>query len=93
MRQLESTERQDRARASAWAELETKLRFDLEENVIQHEKLLKEKNELEAEIKKIGISLHGNESELIISQTRREELIAILMESSNRCDNLQISNK
>ena len=86
MRQLESTERQNRARASAWAELETKLRSDLEENVIQNEKLLKEKNELEAEIKKIGRSLQGKESELIISQTRLEELNAILTESSNRSD-------
>ncbi|KAL7428634.1 hypothetical protein ACHAXH_000880, partial [Discostella pseudostelligera] len=46
LRQLESTERQNRARAAAWAEVETKLRSELEDHVIRLEKLSKERNEL-----------------------------------------------
>jgi chromosome segregation ATPase len=45
LRQLESMERQNRVRAAAWAELETKLRTDLEDHIIESEKLTKERNE------------------------------------------------
>ena len=45
LRQLESIERQNRVRAAAWAELETKLRTDLENLVIDNENLTKERNE------------------------------------------------
>jgi chromosome segregation ATPase len=48
LRQLESMERQNRARAAGWAELETKLRSDLEDYVITNEKLTKERNEYRA---------------------------------------------
>jgi septal ring factor EnvC (AmiA/AmiB activator) len=71
LRQLDSIHRQNRARASAWAELETKLRTELEENVIANEKLSRERsdlktkcnrfertaNELEGELKATKISL------------------------------------
>ena len=45
LRQLESTNKQNRARAAAWAELETQLRSELEENVINNEKLSKERTD------------------------------------------------
>lgn len=45
LRQLESMERQGRARASAWAELETKLRSELEENIVSVEQLTKERTD------------------------------------------------
>jgi TATA element modulatory factor len=45
LRQLESMERQNRARAAAWAELETKLRSELEETVIQNETMSSERSE------------------------------------------------
>jgi TATA element modulatory factor len=45
LRQLDSVSKQNRTRASAWAELETQLRSELEENVVTNEKLSKERNE------------------------------------------------
>ena len=45
LRQLESIERQNRVRAATWAELETKLRTDMENLIIENEKLTKERNE------------------------------------------------
>lgn len=45
LRQLESAERQSRARSAAAAEIETKLRAELEETVISNEKLAKERTE------------------------------------------------
>lgn len=74
MRQLESTERQSRARAAAWAELEAKLRSDLEENVIQNESLNKEKYELEAQIKKLTRSIESKESDLEDASAKLNEL-------------------
>mmetsp|Transcript_37651 Transcript_37651/g.81280 ORF Transcript_37651/g.81280 Transcript_37651/m.81280 type:complete len:705 (+) Transcript_37651:160-2274(+) len=67
LRQLESTERQSRARAAAWAELETKLRSDLEEYVIQSEKLTKERNDLTASEKRSQRLLKEKEEEVVSS--------------------------
>jgi len=62
LRQLESMERQNRARAAAWAELETKLRSDLEENIIENEKLTKERNDLKSSLNRTTrISKERNE--------------------------------
>ena len=88
LRQLESTERQNRARAAAWAELETKLRSETEENSIEKEKLQKERNDLEADIKKTRRALQGKESELALSQSRVEDLITSLEELSTRYENV-----
>eukprot|EP00566_Odontella_aurita_P002271 CAMPEP_0113571568 /NCGR_PEP_ID=MMETSP0015_2-20120614/25623_1 /TAXON_ID=2838 /ORGANISM="Odontella" /LENGTH=1046 /DNA_ID=CAMNT_0000474527 /DNA_START=162 /DNA_END=3302 /DNA_ORIENTATION=- /assembly_acc=CAM_ASM_000160 len=53
MRQLESTERQNRARAAAWAELEMKLRGDLEDRIMELDKLTKERNEFRATVRRL----------------------------------------
>lgn len=74
MRQLESTERQNRARASAWAEIETKLRSDLEDNIIKLEKLTKERNELASSDKRLQRSLKEREEEIASSVKTIDEL-------------------
>ena len=48
MRQLDASERQNRVRAAAWAEIESKLRNDLEDMTITNEKLTREANEAKA---------------------------------------------
>lgn len=68
LRQLESTERQSRSRAAAWAELETKLRSDLEEHVIQLEKLTKERHDFVASDKKSQRLMKEKEVEIASSQ-------------------------
>lgn len=74
MRQLESAERQNRARASAWAELESKLRVDLEETLVKNETLNKERYDIDAELKRLNKSLKDKEDELSSAQAKILEL-------------------
>jgi hypothetical protein len=87
MRQLESTERQSRARASAWAELESKLRSDLEENIVQNETLRKERYEMEANLKQLNRSLQSKESEQSIANSTITELNEALENTSAEYEN------
>ena len=64
LRQLESMERQNRARASAWAELENKLRSELEETVIQNEKISKERSELKTNFTRLDRAANERETDL-----------------------------
>lgn len=89
LRQLESTERQNRARASAWAELETKLRADLEEHVIQLEKLTKERNDLRASDKRSQRILKEKENEIASSQETIEAMTATIESLEENIANLQ----
>ena len=73
LRQLESMERQHRARASAAAELETKLRSELEETVIQHEKLTKEHSEMKVKNSRLERQTKEQESDLSERQKAIEE--------------------
>jgi chromosome segregation ATPase len=57
-------ERQNRARAAAWAELENKLRSELEETVIQNEKLSKERSEFKTKYTRLERMANERESEL-----------------------------
>ena len=57
-------ERQNRARASAWAELENKLRSELEETVIQNEKLSKERSEFKTKFTRLDRIAHERDAEL-----------------------------
>jgi len=50
VRQLESTERSMRVRASTAAELEQKLRRDLEDKILEYDAILREKNELQSQV-------------------------------------------
>ncbi len=90
MRQLESTERQSRARSAAWAELESKLRSDLEENVIQNENLRKEKYDLDAELKQLNRSIQNKEEELSNAQAQITELNESLQNISVEYDNTTV---
>lgn len=89
LRQLESTERQNRARASAWAELETKLRADLEEHVIQLEKLTKERNDLRASDKRLQRILKEKEGEIASSQETIDALTSTVESLEEKVDQLE----
>jgi len=93
LRQLESTERQNRSRAAAWAELETKLRSDLEEHVIQSEKLTKARNDLVASDKRSQRLLKEKEEELASSQEAIEELTATIENLEAKLDELEDEGK
>ena len=73
MRQLESMEKQNRARAAAWTELETKLREELEETVIANEKLVKEKSEMKTKVLRMERSCKENEADLCQARNELEE--------------------
>jgi len=64
LRQLESTNKQNRARAAAWAELETQLRSELEESVISNEQLAKERSEWKTKCTRLERANKENEIEL-----------------------------
>lgn len=83
LRQLESTERQNRLRATAWAELEAKLREEIHELSTERRIFENNEKELEAELKKIRRTLQGKESELIISSSRIEAISKELEETRN----------
>lgn len=64
LRQLESIERQNRVRAAAWAELEMKLRSDLENLIIDNENLTKERNEYKSSSNRLSRVSKEREDEL-----------------------------
>ena len=76
LRQLEGMERQNRARAAAWAELETRLRSELEETVIQNETLSKERSEFKTKYTRLERSVNERENELKQSKRAIEEQTA-----------------
>ena len=76
LRQLESMERQNRSRVTAWAELETKLRTDLEENVIEVEKVTKERNELRVNHNRLQRMTKERDEELLKAKSLAEESTA-----------------
>jgi hypothetical protein len=73
LRQLDSIHRQNRARASAWAELETKLRSELEENVIANEKLSRERSDLKTKCNRFERTANELEGELKATKNSLEE--------------------
>ncbi len=93
LRQLESTERQNRARATAWAELETKLRSDLEEHVIQLEKITKERNDLRASDKRLNRLLKEKEEEVASSIETIEALSSTIETLEAQVEDLEKEKK
>jgi chromosome segregation ATPase len=73
LRQLDSIHRQNRARASAWAELETKLRSELEENVIANEKLSRERSDLKTKCSRLERTANELEGELKATRSSLED--------------------
>ena len=73
MRQLESMERQNRTRAAGWAELENKLREELEEAILSSEKLQKERNELKTKHQRLERHSKDLQSDYFEMQAQHEE--------------------
>ena len=92
MRQLESTERQHRARASAWADLEMKLRSELEENIMANESLVKERNELAVNLKRIERSAAKRGEELDAARSQIENFNASVSEFETEIKELEDEN-
>jgi chromosome segregation ATPase len=84
LRQLESAERQNRSRANAWAELETKLRSDLEESLSENLKLSKEKKELETKIKSLHREVQSKESDLETANSRLSDMSSRVSDTNER---------
>ena len=76
LRQLESAERQSRARAAAAAEIETKLRAELEEYVVSNEKISKERTELKTKFSRLERSAKESEEQLKAAKSSLEEKTA-----------------
>eukprot|EP00934_Nitzschia_sp_Nitz4_P003940 Nitzschia sp. Nitz4//scaffold83_size84149//60792//64206//NITZ4_005182-RA/size84149-snap-gene-0.129-mRNA-1//1//CDS//3329558971//3930//frame0 len=73
LRQLESMERQNRVKAANWADLETRLRSELEETVIQNETLSKERAEFKAKYTRLERARTENDQELATTKRLNEE--------------------
>mmetsp|Transcript_20121 Transcript_20121/g.36519 ORF Transcript_20121/g.36519 Transcript_20121/m.36519 type:complete len:659 (+) Transcript_20121:388-2364(+) len=73
LRQLESLERQSRARAATWAELETKLRSDLDESVIENENLVKERNDFKSTASRLQRLMKDRDEELTTSRSKLDD--------------------
>jgi chromosome segregation ATPase len=89
LRQLESMERQNRVRAAAWAGLETKLRADLEETVIQNEKLSKECSDLKTNYTRLERMANDRESELKSCKKTMEDQTATIVKLQARLETLE----
>ena len=73
LRQLESMERQNRMRASNSAELETRLRSDLEKATIENERLGKEYADSKAMLSKLERTINDRDQRLSEAQSTVEE--------------------
>lgn len=89
LRQLESTERQNRARAAAWAEVETKLRSDLEDHVIRLEKLTKERNDFVANDKRSQRYLKEKDDEILSLRETIDALSATIESLESKVEKLE----
>ncbi|KAL7540208.1 hypothetical protein ACHAWF_006621 [Thalassiosira exigua] len=89
LRQLESTERQNRARAAAWAEIETKLRTDLEDHVIKLEKLTKEKNDLVASDRRSQRLLKDKDDDIASAQETIDALSTTIENLESKVEELE----
>lgn len=82
LRQLESMERQSRLRATNSAELESRLRSDLEEAVIENERLSKESSEMRSRLSMLERSIGVRDQDLSKAK-------ATLSEQARDLDNLR----
>jgi predicted nucleic acid-binding Zn-ribbon protein len=89
MRQLESAERQGRIRAAAAAEIETKLRSELEETVVANEKLSKESSELHANVSRLERRTKEAEEELQSARAALENKAAVAKQLEERIQNME----
>ena len=73
LRQLESMERQNRMRSSNAAELESRLRSDLEEATIENERMSKQSSDFKSKVSKLERTIKNLEQELSEAQSNLEE--------------------
>lgn len=76
LRQLESMERQNRARAANWAELEGRLRSELEESVIQNENLAKDRSDFKVKLTRLERIVKERDEELASARKTVEDQVA-----------------
>lgn len=88
LRQLESAERQSRSKAMAWAELECKLRSELEGTLANLEAITNEKKQLEIDLSTCHRDLRGQESEFELTKIRLEEASTHIIDAKNKYDTL-----
>jgi len=93
LRQLESMERQNRVRAAAWAELETKLRTDLEDNIIENEKLTKERNEYKSNLNRITRVSKDRDEDLSICKKLIEEQKVKVEKQETQIDEMETETR
>jgi len=89
MRQIQSAEKQARVRAAAWAEVEAKLRSELEQSVIEQEKISKDRTELKLHIEKLERTIKEKEDELAEAQSKIERLTAEVNRLNEELDNME----
>jgi hypothetical protein len=89
LRQLESMERQSRQRASNAAELESRLRSDLEEATIENERLGKDSSEFKFKLSKLERLIKDREQELSKAQSTLEEQASDLKSLKRQEEKLQ----
>jgi hypothetical protein len=92
MRQLESAERQGRIRAAAAAEIETKLRSELEETVVANEKLSKESSELHAKLSRLERRTKEAEEELQSARAALENKASFVKQLEDRLQNMEVES-
>jgi chromosome segregation ATPase len=89
LRQLESAERQSRARAATAAEIETKLRSELEDTIVSKEKLTKERNEFKSKFSLLERSAKDSEGELKLTKQALGERIAVIKILEGKIEKLE----
>jgi len=88
LRQLESMERQNRLRASNTAELETRLRSELEEATIQNETLGKDCAEFRSRLSKLERSIKERDNEITLAKKTITEQETDIEDRKNREEKL-----
>jgi hypothetical protein len=88
LRQLESMERQNRARAANWAELESRLRSELEDLVIQNETLTKDRSDFKVKFTRFERMANERDEELITARKTMEEQTVKITQLESQLDRL-----
>lgn len=89
LRQLESTERQSRLRIANAAELESRLRSELEEATIESERLGKDCSEFKSKLSRLERSMKERDQEIAAAQKAREEQVASIENLTRREETLK----
>jgi len=92
LRELESARKQQRTRASAWKELETTLRTELEDSVVENEKLSRERGEWKTKCTRAERVLKDVEKELATAKISLEDKINLCEHLEQERDELKSTN-